>query len=242
MNPKLMLHEDRLFPSDPTQRAIARRLYAVVRNLPIISPHGHTNPEWFAENKAFPNPASLLVIPDHYIYRMLFSQGIALESLGIGRIDGAPVEEDGRKIWRLFAENWFLFRGTPTQIWFDHVLHEVFDVQERLTPESADPIYDQIADCLASPDFLPRALFERFGIEVLATTESPLDSLPHHQKLRSSGWSGRVIPTYRPDPVIDPEYADFAANVLRLGEITGENTATWTGYRHALAGRRKFFL
>lgn len=241
MSPELILHEDRLFPSDPTQRAIARRLYAVVRNLPIVSPHGHTNPEWFAENKAFPNPASLLVIPDHYIYRMLYSQGIPLESLGIARLDGAPVEMYGRKIWRLFAENWFLFRGTPTQIWFNHVLREVFGVGERLTPESADAIYDQIADCLARPDFLPRALFERFGIEVLATTESPLDSLPHHRKLRSSGWSGRVIPAYRPDPVIDPEYADFAANVLRLGEIAGENTATWTGYRHALAGRRKFF-
>jgi len=241
MNHQLSLHEDRLFPSDPAQRAIARRLYAEVRMLPIISPHGHTDPQWFADNKPFPDPAKLLIIPDHYIYRMLYSQGIQLELLGIPRSDGGPVEQDSRKIWRLFAQNWFLFRGTPTQIWFDHVLHDLFEIRDRLTAETADRIYDRIAECLSKPEFLPRALYERFNIQVLSTTESPLDPLLHHQKLRDSGWRGRVIPTCRPDPVVDPEFAGFAKNLMRLGEITGENTARWSGYLNALLNRRRFF-
>ncbi len=241
MSQLVNLHEDRLFPSDPAQRGIARRLYLEIRSLPIISPHGHTDPQWFADNKPFPNPAALLVIPDHYVYRMLYSQGIALESLGIPRIDGRPVEQDPRKIWRIFAQHWFLFRGTPTQLWFNHVMRELFDIHSRLTPESADSIYDRIAECLSRPEFLPRSLYERFNIEVLSTTESPLDSLPHHQKLCDSKWNGRVIPTYRPDPVVDPEYAGFTQNVFRLGEITGEDTTKWQGYLRALSMRRRFF-
>ena len=241
MNAQINMHEDRLFPSDPTQRAIARRLFGEVRALPIVSPHGHTDPQWFADNKAFPDPATLLVIPDHYVFRMLYSQGITLEELGVPPRDGREVEKDSRKIWRVFAQNWFLFRGTPTQMWFNHALHEVFGVRNRLTPESADLIYDRISECLARPDFLPRALYERFNIEALATTESPLDPLLHHQKLRGSGWKGRVVPTYRPDPVVDPEFADFADNVRQLGEITGEDTTTWSGYLRAMANRRRFF-
>ncbi|MBP1623526.1 MAG: glucuronate isomerase, partial [Acidobacteria bacterium] len=241
MKNELRLNEDRLFPSDPDQRSIARRIYSQVKSLPIISPHGHTDPQWFAENEPFRDPASLLVIPDHYVYRMQNSQGVPLESLGVPATDGRAVEQDSRRIWRLFAQNWFLFRGTPTQMWFHHVLHEVFQIRERLTPESADRIHDRIADCLACPEFLPRALFERFNIEVLATTESPLDPLRHHNKLRSSGWSGRVIPTYRPDPVTDPEFEGFPGNVKKLGEITGEDTAMWRGYLRALFDRRRFF-
>jgi glucuronate isomerase len=238
---KLELNEDRLFPSDPEQRAIARRLYSEVRAFPIISPHGHTDPRWFSENEPFSDPASLLIIPDHYIYRMLFSQGIDLESLGVPRTDGALVEQNSRKIWRLFARHWRLFRGTPSQLWLNHVLYELFGVRERLAPESADRIYDEIAGCLARPEFLPRALFERFQIEVLATTESPLDPLTYHRRMRNSGWNGRVIPTYRPDPVIDPESKDFSAHVMHMGEITGENTETWAGYLRALADRRRYF-
>jgi glucuronate isomerase len=236
-----LLHDDRLFPPDATQRAIARRLYETVRNLPIISPHGHTDPRWFAENEPFPDPAALLVIPDHYVFRMLFSQGIPLENLGVPRTDGQAVETDPRKIWRLFAEHWHLFRGTPTRIWFDHVFQEVFGITERLTAESADRIYDRIAGCLASPEFLPRALYDRFNIEVLSTTDSPLDPLAHHRKLLRSDWKGRVIPTFRPDPVTDPDYPNFTANMEQLGEITGEDTATWSGYLQALFNRRSFF-
>jgi glucuronate isomerase len=241
MRSQLILHEDRLFPSDPTERAIARRLYNEVRGLPIISPHGHTDPEWFAGNKKFSDPATLLITPDHYIYRMLYSRGVSLESLGICAADGREVEMDPRRIWRLFAGYWHLFRGTPTRLWLHHALHDVFGIRERLTPESADRIYDAIADCLARPEFLPRALFERFNIEVLATTESPLDSLAHHLKLQRSDWKGRIIPTYRPDPVVDPEYEDFAANVRQLGAVTGEDTETWPGYLKALENRRRFF-
>ncbi len=241
MTRALTLHDDRLFPSEPSQRAIARRLYAEVRGLPLVSPHGHTDPRWFADDQPFADPASLLIIPDHYVYRMLYSQGIPLEALGVPRQDGQPVERDGRKIWRLFAENWHLFRGTPTRLWFTQELLEVFGVREEPGPDSADRTYDQIADCLARPEFRPRALFERFGIEVLATTESPLDPLPHHRKLRESGWKGRVISTYRPDPVVDPDFDGFAANVARLGEITGQDTASWAGYLRALADRRAYF-
>ncbi|MBN1569468.1 MAG: glucuronate isomerase [Acidobacteria bacterium] len=241
MNHPLRLNEDRLFPSDPVQRDIARRLYYEVRALPIISPHGHTDPQWFADNGSFPDPSALLIIPDHYVYRMLYSQGISLESLGVPRTDGGAVEKDPRKIWRLFAQNWYLFRGTPTYMWFNHVFYDVFGIREKLTPESADRIYDHIADCLSRPEFLPRTLYERFNIEVLSTTESPLDPLTHHRKLRDSGWKGRIVPTYRPDPVADPEFPGFVQNVQQLGKITGQDIGTWSGYLQALADRRRFF-
>ena len=241
MTDTVTLHPDRLFPANPDERAIARRLYAEVRELPIISPHGHTDPEWFAENRAFADPASLLIIPDHYVFRMLYSQGIALEDLGVPTSDGRPVERDPRKIFLRFAENWHLFRGTPTRLWIEQALHDVFGVRERLSATSADRIYDRIADGLGRAELRPRALFERFGIEVLSTTESPLDRLVHHQKLRSSGWSGRILPTYRPDPVVDPEFAGFAAGVAELGEMTGEDVASWPGYLAALAARRRVF-
>jgi glucuronate isomerase len=235
------LASDRLFPVDPSTRSIARRLYEHVRALPIVSPHGHTDPAWFSENEPFADPSTLLVVPDHYVFRMLYSQGIALEALGIPRIDGAPVERDPRTIWRLLAAHWHLFRGTPSRIWLTHAMEEVFGIHERLTAESADRIYDRIADCLPRPEFRPRALFERFNIEVLATTESPLDALAHHRAIRKSGWNGRVITAFRPDPVVDPEHAGFVANVAKLGEITGEDTSNWTGYLRALANRRQFF-
>ncbi|WP_142850223.1 glucuronate isomerase [Telmatospirillum sp. J64-1] len=236
-----MLHPDRLFPSDPIQRGIARSLYSEVRDLPIISPHGHTDPAWFAKNEPFPDPASLFVKPDHYAFRMLYSQGISIESLGVRRLDGSPVETDSRKIWRILASNWHLFRGTPTRMWLEHAFETVFGVTERLSAESADRIYDQIQDCLNRPEFRPRALFERFNIEVLCTTESPLDTLEHHRAIRDSGWTGRVVTAFRPDPVVDPEFEGFAANVEALGGLTGENTATWTGYLAALAKRRAYF-
>jgi len=241
MVPNTLIHDDLMFPSEPVQRTIARRLYKTVRDLPIISPHGHTEPRWFAENAPFPDPATLLVIPDHYIFRMLYSQGVSLESLGIPRTDGGAVEKDPKEIWRLFARYFYLFRATPTQLWFHHVLQEVFGVTEHFTPESADRIYDRIAHCLAKPDFLPRKLYERFNIEVLATTDSPLDPLNHHRELNNSDWTGHIIPTYRPDPVVDPDFPDFAMNVQKLGDISGEDTANWAGYLHALENRRKYF-
>jgi glucuronate isomerase len=197
----LSLHPDRLFSSDPAQRDLSRALYATIRQLPIVSPHGHTDPQWYADNEPFTNASVLLITPDHYVFRMLYSQGVKLEDLAIPRRDGGPVEQDGRKIWRTFATNYRLFRGTPTRVWLDHAFHEVFGVRERLTPESADRLFDQINDCLAKPEFRPRALFERFNIEVIATTESPLDPLAHHAKLRASGrpcWRRRSMARPRP--------------------------------------------
>ena len=241
MGRKIIMDEDRLFPSDPTERRIARHLYAGVRDLPILSPHGHTDPRWYADNAAFTNPAELFLIPDHYLFRMLYSQGVPLEKLGVPRVDGGPVEEDPRKIWRLFAEHYPLFRGTPSRMWFEQVLYFLFGLDERPDPANADELYDRIMEALARPEFRPRALYERFNIEVLATTDSPLDSLEHHRKIAASGWKGRVIPAFRPDPVVDPEFDGFRKNVARLGEITGEDTATWKGYLKALATRRRFF-
>ena len=172
---------------------------------------------------------------------MLYSQGVPLEDLGVPRRDGGAIEVDPRRIWHRFAAHYHLFRGTPTRIWLDHVFATVFDLDERLTPESADRYFDHIAACLTQPEFRPRALFERFNIEAIATTESPLDSLAHHQKIRASGWKGRVITAYRPDPVVDPEFDGFADNVEALGALTNENTATWSGYLAAHRARRDYF-
>ena len=236
-----LLDPDRLFPVEQQTRSLARALYDQVRDLPIVSPHGHTDPRWFAEDTPFPDPAQLFVTPDHYVFRMLFSQGIALEDLGVPRIDGGPTETDGRTIWRRFAGNFHLLRATPSWMWLSHAFETVFGIDQRLSAATADAIYDQIADCLARPEFRPRALFDRFGIEVIATTESPLDDLRWHAMIRASGWSGRVVTAYRPDPVVDPEHEGFAANVERLGALTGEDTASWDGYLNAHRVRRAFF-
>jgi len=237
----LTLHPDRLFSPEPRQRDLARAIYTTVKDLPIVSPHGHTDPQWFADNEPFSNASALFITPDHYVFRMLYSQGVALEDLAIPRRDGGPVESDARRIWRTFAANYHLFRGTPTRIWLDHAFHQVFGIRERLSPESADRLFDSINASLAKPEFRPRALFERFNIEVIATTESPLDPLAHHAKIRASGWKGRVVTAYRPDPVVDPEFEGFAANVARLGELAGEDTGRWSGYLAAHRKRRAFF-
>jgi glucuronate isomerase len=220
---------------------MARRLYESVRDLPIVSPHGHTDPRWFAENAPFENPAALFVVPDHYIYRMLYSHGVRLEDLGVRRTDGGPVERDPRKIWRRFAERYYLFRGTPTRLWLDDAFQTLFGLTTRLSADNADLYYDTIDQALKTPDFRPRALFERFKIEVIATTESPLDELKWHAMMRDSGWSGRVITTYRPDSVVDPDFAGFRDNVRRLGEMAGENARSWSGYLNAHRKRRAFF-
>lgn len=232
-----MLHPDRLFPADPVTRAIARDLYAAVAGLPIISPHGHTDPRWWGENTAFANPAELLVIPDHYVVRMLISQGLHYEDLGIG----AGSETDPRVIWRSFAAHYHLFRGTPSRLWLDHALSQVFGLTERLSPCNADAQYDSIAEQLAGSACRPRALYDRFGIEAIATTDSALDDLRWHRMARDSGWTGRVLPTYRPDAVIDPDTPDFATNLDRLAEITGCDTGNWVGYLEAHRQRRAFF-
>ena len=236
-----MLHPDRLFPADPETRSIARRLYAEVAGLPIISPHGHTDPRWFAEDEPFSDPAALFVIPDHYVFRMLMSQGLRLEDLGVPRRDGGPVEPDPREIWRAFASNWKLFRGTPSSLWLAHAFEDLFGIVEKPSAENADRLYDTIAEKLAQPSHRPRALFERFNIELLATTESPLDDLRHHAAIRASGWKGRVITAYRPDPVVDPEHRGFLDNLAAFAEIAGVDVGSWDGYLEAHRRRRAWF-
>lgn len=235
------LDPDRLFPPEPSVRALARALYERVADLPIVSPHGHCDPAWFAENARFPNPAELFVVPDHYVFRMLASQGVPLADLGVPRRDGGPVERDPRAIWRRFAAHFHLFRGTPSALWLTHAFEHVFGIDTPLGPGTADEIFEAIDASLARPEFRPRALFERFGIEVLATTDSALSDLAAHDAIAASGWGGRVIPTYRPDPVVDPDFEGFAGNLDRLGELTGEDTGTWAGYLAAHRVRRAQF-
>ncbi len=241
---KLELHEDRLFSADPAVRAIARRLYAEVRHLPIISPHGHTDPSWFAENQNFKDPAALLITPDHYVFRMLYSQGIQMEDLAVPKrpgVNGRAGEIDPRLVWRRFAENYYLFHGTPSRMWHDWVYSRVFGLDVTLGPDTADLYYDTINEKLKRDDFRPRALFDRFNIEVIATTEDPLDTLAHHKKLAADGWGRKVVTAFRPDNVLDPDYEGFSANVERLGELTGEDTSTYQGYLKALINRRRYF-
>ena len=216
-------------------REIARELYRAVASLPIVSPHGHTDASWFALNEPFENATELLLQPDHYLFRMLHSQGVPLEALGIG----APA--DPREAWRVFAERYHLFRGTPSRIWLDWVFAEVFGLDVRLDGETADLCFDTITARLERQQFRPRALFERFNIELLATTENPLDTLEHHRAIHDSGWGGRVITAYRPDPVVDPEFEGFQANLDRLAQLTGEDCRTWSGYLAAHRQRRAFF-
>lgn len=235
------INDDRLFDAEPRARAVAKALYAGIKDLPLVSPHGHTDPRWYAENAHFPDPAQLLIVPDHYIFRMLYSQGVRLEDLGVPTTDGSPVETDGRKIWRLFAENYYLFRGTPTRTWIDHTFSTLFGLTERLTPENADAQYDTIAELLTRDDYRPRALYERFNLEAISTTDSALDDLHWHKMIAESGWKGRVVPAYRPDSVVDPDFDGFDKNLDKLGEITGEDTGTWAGYLEAHRKRRAFF-
>ena len=240
MSHPLVLHPDRLFPADAGVRAIARSLYAHVQKLPIISPHGHTDPAWFAYNEPFGDAVDLLLAPDHYLYRMLYSQGVSLDELGVRTRQGAPVFEP-RAAWREFASRYTLFRGTPSALWLNQVFAEVFGLKVRLDAATADLYFDAIGAALASPAFRPRALFERFNIEVLATTESPTDTLEAHQAIRRSGWQGRVISTYRPDPVVDPEHESFGDALARFATLSGQDVYSWRGYLEAHRMRRAAF-
>ncbi len=241
MPARLSLHPDRLFPADPDIRAIARRLHGEVAVLPIISPHGHTDAQWWASDAPFGNAAELLLHPDHYVFRMLYSQGVSLEALGIGNPQADP-----RTSWRLFAERYHLFRGTPSRMWLDWVFAETFGIDVLLSAETSDYYFDTVTASLATPAFRPRALFDRYNIELIATTENPLDDLIHHRAIRAEnerqgGWGGRVITAYRPDPVVDPEFEGFRDNLRTLSELTGEDCFDWTGYLAAHRQRRAYF-
>jgi glucuronate isomerase len=238
----MALNPDRLFPIEPDARRVARELYGEVAGLPILSPHGHTEPKWYADNEAFSDPVSLFVRPDHYVFRMLYSQGISLDDLGVPDKHGRVANTDNRAIWRLFAKNWFLFRGTPSRLWFEHALESIFGIDDKLTEANADDIYDRIAEALPKPEMRPRALYERFNIEAISTTDGALDPLAHHDKILASGWKGRVLPAYRPDAVIDPDRGrqGFAERVAQLVELAG-TTMSWEGYLEAHRIRRAYF-
>jgi glucuronate isomerase len=240
--PEWYLLADRYFDPDPAQRRVARELYESVVDLPLISPHGHVDPRLFAnEDATFGTPAELLIIPDHYVFRMLYSQGIPLESLGIARRDGGPVEQDHRQIWQVFADNFYLFRGTPSGAWLAHELHIVFGIEEKLTSETAQAIYDQIEAKLTLPEFRPCALFEQFNIEVLCTTDAATDRLLHHQAIRDSGWKGDIRPTFRPDAVVNLLTPGWRENIDALSEVSGVTVHSYQTFIQALEERRAFF-
>ena len=234
------LHRDRLLPADPGTRAVARRLHAATAELPIISPHGHVPPQWLADDVPFSDPTSLLISPDHYVFRLLHAQGVSLEDLGVG---GAVLAAEGsRRAWRLFCEHWPAFRGTSSKFWLESVLGDVFGATERPSAKSADALYDRVAAALATPDFRPRALAERFRISVLATTDDPTDDLAHHRVLRADPtFATRVAPTFRPDRYLEPSRADFPELVKALGVAADMDTSTYAGYLSALEERRLFF-
>jgi glucuronate isomerase len=236
------LDPDRFFDPDPARRQVARELYESVADLPIISPHGHVNPRLFADEDAtFGTPAEMFIIPDHYVFRMLYSQGVKLESLGVPRVDGGEVETDHRTIWQIFAENFYLFRGTPTGIWLTQELIEVFGIDQKPTGETAQAIYDQIERKLALPAFQPRALFERFDIEVLTTTDAATDTLDHHRRLKASDWEADIRPTFRPDAVVNILTDDWRDNIDALSEVSGITVGSYEAFVRALEDRRAFF-
>lgn len=237
---RLQLHPDRLLPAEPGVRKVARSLYESVKDLPIVSPHGHCDPAWFATDAPWTNATELLLAPDHYLYRMLYSQGVALDALGVPGRTGTS-KADPRQAWRLFAGYYHLFRGTPSRLWLDHVFAEVFGIDVALEASTADDYFDRIEEALATPLFRPRALFDRFNIELLSTTEGAHDELAHHAAIRASGWRGRVVTTYRPDAVVDPEHDEFGPALERFGELTGEDVRSWEGYLRAHRKRRADF-
>ncbi len=235
------LPPDRFFSPDPTTRSLALELYGPVANLPIISPHGHVAPRLFSDpNATFGSPADLFIIPDHYVTRMLYSQGIPLESLGVPRRDGGAVESDHRQIWRTFCQNFHLFRGTPSGIWLAHELSEVFGIDEKPCAANADRLYDLIAEKLAQPEFSPRALFKRFNLEVLSTTDAATDTLELHQSIRES-WDGRIIPCFRPDGVVNLDAPNWRQNIEKLEQVTNQPITNYQSFIRALEQRREFF-
>lgn len=239
----LVLHADRALPSDPEIRSVARRLYAKTASLPIVSMHGHVDVEDLADDRPFADPAQLLVVPDHYVTRMLVSQGIEPARLGVpSRVDDVVPETDSRAIWRLFCSNWHLYRGTPSRFWLEHELVDVFGVTERPNADNADRIYDRIAQVLAEPGFRRLALLDRFGIELLATTDPATSDLSHHARLAAAGYAGRIVPTFRPDAVAYPDRPGWRSDVARLGELAGTDTAGYQGFLEALRRRRLAFV
>jgi len=238
----LQLHPDRALPADPEQRRVAREIYTETAGLPLICMHGHVEASVFAEDQPFADPAQLLIVPDHYVFRMLASQGVDLSLLGVPRLDGAPAAAGSREIWRTFCENWKLFRGTPSRYWLEHELVEVFGVDLVPDVSTADAIYDRIAARVAEPAFRPRALLDRFDIEVISTTDSAVSRLPHHAALAADGLGERVLPTFRPDALAQLDRPTWRSDVAELAAVSGVGTSTYDGFLDALRQRRADFV
>ncbi|MEL6525008.1 MAG: glucuronate isomerase [Chloroflexota bacterium] len=237
-----MPYDNSFFAVESPHNQLAQALYEQVRDVPIVSPHGHVDPRLFAEDSYdWGSPVDMFILPDHYIFRLLYSQGIALEDLGIPRLDGAPVETDHRKIWQLFADNFYLFRGTPTGIWLRDELARVFGITDKLTSKNAQAIYDTIASKLQHPDYTPRKLYEQFNIEVLCTTDFATDTLEHHRAIRDSGWQGDIRPTFRPDDVVQVHRPDWHKNINKLSDLTGIDIVDYQTFIHAVEIRRDQF-
>lgn len=239
---RLSLHPDRALPFHPDQRRVAQEIYRETKDLPLICMHGHVEAEVFAEDTAFADPAQLLIVPDHYVFRMLASQGVELPDLGVPRVDGGPVELDSRKIWRAFCENWKLYRGTPSRYWLEHELVEVFGVDLVPSAKTADAIYDQVDAAVRDPQFRPRALLDRFNIEVISTTDPAVSRLPHHAKLAADGLGERIVPTFRPDALVYLDRPTWRDDVAELAEVSGIDTTTYAGFLDALRQRRAAFV
>jgi glucuronate isomerase len=199
------------------------------------------DPGLLSSNEPFPEPTTLLIVPDHYIFRMLYSQGVPLDSLGVPHRDGKASRTNPRDVWQIFARHWYLFRGTPTGIWLEHEMYDLFGIREKLDAGNALAIYDQIQEKLRSPEFLPRSLFERFNIELLATTDAASDSLADHASIRRSGWNGRVIPTFRPDAVFRIAAPEWKSELDKLASATGSDIGDYRSFIKALEDRRAHF-
>ncbi len=240
MRPRLSLHPDRLLPADPGTREVARRIYAEVADLPIISPHGHVPPAWLAEDTPFRDPTSLLITPDHYVTRLLHASGVDLARVGVGR--GELSEQESREAFRIFCEHWPVYRGTPMKLWFETVLGQVFGTDLVPSAETADELYDQVAAWIAKDTSRPRALMDTFDITFLATTDDPCDDLAHHRTLAEDPTFTRtVVPTFRPDRYLEPASASWVADVDRLAEVSGQDTGSYSGWGAAMEDRRAWF-
>lgn len=239
------LHPDRALPADPVTRPVAREIYRTTRDLPLVAMHGHVPVEWFADDASFADPAQLLVVPDHYLVRMLASQGAGIEQLGVTPVGGAAdvaVETDPRAVWRRFCAGWPLFRGTPTRFWLETELVEVFGVTERPSAATADAIYDQVQAAIDDPAYRPRALLDRFGIEVISTTDPAWSPLDAHARLARDGLGHRVLPTFRPDALLAVDRPGWRAELGRLGTAAaGTDVETYAGYLEALRVQRARF-
>jgi glucuronate isomerase len=238
----LTLHPDRALPAEPSVRGIARTLYAATAELPLICMHGHVDAQTFADNSAFPDPAGLLITADHYVTRMLVSQGVSLEALGVPRLDGGPVESDPRVIWRTFCEHWHLYRGTPSRYWLEHELVNVFGVTIEPSAATADKLFDAIATRLDEPKFRPQQLLDRFRIELLSTTDPATSPLADHARLRDQGFTSRIVPTFRPDALLHLDWPDWRRDVDTLGALAGVDTSDYAGFLAALRSRRAAFI